>query len=194
MQKEGTLILVVGLPGSGKGTLISYAKKHFPSIVFPISWTTRPKRPGEREGEVYHFVAEEEFSRAVSAGEFLEWVSIDGGHRYGTLRREILLPLSEGKTLLREVEVAGAKKLRALLPEVDIVYIFIDGGPWEDLSKRMLERAPMSEEELEERHKRYERELSFKSEAKYVIENVYGKLGEVEQEFSDIISRIERES
>lgn len=187
---RGKLILVVGLPGSGKGTLIAHAKEAFPELVFPISWTTRAMRPGEREGEVYHFAAKEEFMRSVAAGEFLEWVTIDTGHCYGTRRADIEGPLSEGKFVLREVEVIGARNIRSLLPKEELATIFINTDSWEDLKARMLARAPMSEEELQARHARYESEVSFLSEADYVVENRHGHLEEAKRDFDAAIRAI----
>ncbi len=189
-MKKGKLVLIVGLPGSGKGTLIAHLREQFPEIVFPVSWTTRPRRPGENEGDVYHFASDDEFSRSVGDGEFLEWVSIDGGHRYGTRKNEIVPPLEEGKLVLREVEIQGARRLKKLLPHEDIVSIFINTGSWDDLSARMLARAPMSAEELAKRKERYEKELSFKNEADFVVENQYGKLDEAKRQVSAILQSL----
>ena len=192
-MSKGTLILVVGLPGSGKGTLISFVRETYPDIVFPMSWTTRAMRPGEVEGQVYHFATDEEFSAAIERGEFLEWVSIDTGHRYGTLRSGIIDPLEGGKLVMREVEVQGARAIHELLPNEKIKTIFIasDTG-WDDLARRMLERAPMSPEELAERKARYEREVLFRGEADYVIDNSRGNLEAAKQRMREIIDDIKK--
>lgn len=187
---RGKLILVVGLPGSGKGTLIGHAKQVFPELVFPRSWTTRAMRPGEKEGEVYHFATEEEFTRSVEAGEFLEWVTIDTGHRYGTRRADIVEPLAEGKFVLREVEVIGARNIRGMFEKNELVTVFINTDSWDDLKSRMLARAPMSDEELEARRKRYEQEVSFLPEADYVVENRHGHLDEAKRDFETVIKKI----
>lgn len=186
----GTLILIVGLPGSGKGTLIKYAKEQFPQFVFPVSWTTRPMRPGEVEGEVYHFATKEEFDAAVTRGEFLEWITIDNGTQYGTLKKDFEGPLNEGKTVLRELEVAGARAMRTLLPTARIASIFVSAGTWDDLKARMLARAPMGEEELAARKARYEKEVVFEQEANYVLVNEFGKLEETKQKFVELIRTI----
>jgi len=189
-MKKGKLILIVGLPGSGKGTLVAYARDQFPQIVFPISWTTRPIRPGEAEGANYHFATDEEFMRSVESGEFLEWVTIDGGHRYGTRKNEILPALEAGKFVMREIEVLGARAIMSLMPREDIVIICINPDSWEDLSKRMLSRAPMSAVELEERRKRYEREAPFKKEADFVIDNTYGELDKAKEQLSAVLRKV----
>ena len=191
-MKKGKLILIAGLPGSGKSTLIRYVREHFPEIVFPVSWTTRPQRPGEVDGEVYHFVDTQTFLKAVEADEFLEWVSIDGGHLYGTLKSEVVPALEAGKMVLREVEMHGAQRLREALPQADIVTIFTNTDSWEDLSKRILSHGPMGAEELAERKKRYDREMLFKPEANYVLENQFGKLEESEWKLGEIIQGLQK--
>lgn len=178
------------MPGSGKGTLIRHAKELFPEFVYPVSWTTRPKRPNETEGEVYHFATSAEFDTAVKRGEFLEWVQIDEGRKYGTIRKDFEGPLTEGKVVLRELEVQGARTMRELMPNASITSIFVKAGDWEDLKRRMRERAPMSDEELAARKKRYEEEVRFADEADYVLENTFGKLEEVKHTFAELIRTI----
>ncbi len=187
---NGTLILIVGLPGSGKGTLIKYAKEVFPEFVYPVSWTTRAIRPGEAEGEVYHFASDQEFDEAVERGEFLEWVRIDNGRRYGTLKKDFEGPLREGKTVLRELEVQGARAMRTLLPEAHIVSVFVKAGEWEDLAARMRARAPMSDEELLARKERYDDEIHFAEEADHVLQNTFGELENTKQKFAELIRTI----
>lgn len=186
----GTLILIVGLPGSGKGTLIKYAKELFSDFMYPVSWTTRAIRPGEVEGEVYHFATKSEFDAAVKRGEFLEWVTIDSGSQYGTLKKDFIEPLKAGKNLLRELEVEGARAMHRLLPEARIVSIFLPAGTWEDLKARMLARAPMSEAELVARKERYEHEIEFAKEADYILENEFGKLDATKEKFVELIRKI----
>lgn len=189
-MSSGKLILIVGLPGSGKGTLIAHLKQTFPELVFPISWTTRPPRPSEVEGEVYHFATDEEFTASVEKGEFLEWVTIDTGHKYGTRRADIMNPIAEGKFVLREVEVMGARTIRDLLPREQFATIFVNTDSWDDLKARMLERAPMSEEELEARRKRYESEVGFRAEADYIVENRHGQLEEAKRDIERVVREI----
>ncbi len=78
MSKElkGKLFIISGPSGVGKGTLIQALKREFPQFVFPISHTTREKRPSEKDGEVYHFISVDEFKRGIEQGEFLEWAQV----------------------------------------------------------------------------------------------------------------------
>jgi guanylate kinase len=187
---KGTLVLVIGPTGSGKSALISHAREAIPELVFPVSCTTRAMRPGEKEGVNYYFVTTEEFEKRVEAGEFLEWKHTDG-KRYGTLKAEILKPLEEGKTLLREVEIRGARDIiSGLVPRENVFTIYIDGGSWEDLERRILARASMGEAELASRRQRFEEETPFKEEADAVIYNREGKLEEAKLEFEHLVRSI----
>lgn len=187
---QGKLILVVGTPGSGKGALIAHLRQAIPDIVFPRSCVTRPMRPTEKDGEVYFFVSNEEFDRLIAQGELLEWVVNDLGNRYGTLRSEIVPALEEGKLVLREVEVRGARAIKEMLPKGSVVTIYIDGGSWENLRQRILLRAPLTEEELQSRRERYERERVFKDEADYVIANPDGKVEEAKEELLRVVESL----
>ncbi len=188
---QGKLILVVGQTGSGKGTLLGYVREQRPDLVFPVSCTTRPMRPGEVEGQNYYFVSDEEFQRRVENDEFLEWVYTDT-KRYGTLKSEILAPLEEGKTVVREIDIKGVAKIRTLLSKEVIRTIFIDAGSWEELKARILARAPLSEEELASRKVRYEEEEVFKHEADFVVKNFTGGLEQAKTDFVRAIEAAER--
>jgi len=185
----GMLVLVVGTSGSGKGALMKRTKELHPEIVFPISCTTRSMRPGEVDGEAYHFVTEDEFTRRIENGEFLEW-ALYGGYRYGTLASEILPALEEGKLIVREVEVQGARSISTLLPPENISIIYIYAGPWEHLERRIRGRAPISEEDLAARRHHYEDEQSFKAEATFVVDNPDGKFKEADAAFERIITSL----
>ncbi len=187
MTYPGKLALVVGTSGSGKGVLLKHAKENHPEIVFPISCTTRAMRPGEKDGENYHFVSTEEFTRRVDEGEFLEWAEY-GGKLYGTLKSEVIPGLEAGKLVVREVEVQGARQIRDRIPAESLAIIYIYAGPWEDLARRIVGRAPMSEEELQARRSHYEDEQSFKAEATFVVNNFDGKFKEADADFEKIIS------
>jgi guanylate kinase len=183
---KGALVLVIGPTGSGKSALLSFLQAAAPQIVFPVSCTTRAPRPGERDGEKYFFINKEEFEKREAAGEFLEWASY-GGNYYGTLKSEILPKLEEGRLVVREVEVQGARQIRKLLPKENLKIVFIDAGSWESLERRILARAPMNDVELLARRKRYEDELSFKAEADRVIENRDGGLEQAKKDFIEAI-------
>ncbi|HVV15133.1 MAG TPA: guanylate kinase [Candidatus Paceibacterota bacterium] len=183
---QGKFILVIGPSGSGKSALLSYLHEQMPELIFPRSCTTRTPRPGEVEGEKYFFITKEEFEKREVAGDFLEWASY-GGNYYGTLKGEILPALEQGKNVVREVEVQGARQIQTAVPADILRMIFIDAGSWEDLEQRIRSRAPITEVELLARRKRYEDETAFKAQATAVIRNPNGGLEQAKQEFVRVI-------
>jgi len=122
-----------------------------------ISATTRTQRPGERDGVEYHFMRPEEFSAAVSAGEFLEHVEY-AGNRYGTLRREIDRHLNGGHSVIVEIELEGARSIKRMLP--DAVTIFIAPPSMDELARRLTDRRTDSDDEIAARLSVGEREIA----------------------------------
>lgn len=174
---SGKFFLIIGPSGSGKGTLVDFIRTNNDELglVFPVSCTTRERRPGEKEGKTYYFVSEEEFKERIDKEEFLEWAEY-GGNLYGTLKSEIVDPLKAGQSVLREVEIQGANSIMNLFSRKDLFVIYIDAGSWEKMERRIKARAPIGEEELRLRKERFEKEIKFKEEADFVIENHDGKL------------------
>ena len=100
---KGKFILVIGPTGSGKSVLITYIREMFPDLVFPLSYTTRERRPGA-ENSGYQFLSKEAFKEKADAGEFLEWAQF-GDNFYATSKDEVVSGLTAGKILLKEMEV-----------------------------------------------------------------------------------------
>lgn len=188
MKYPGTLVLIAGATGSGKGALIKQAKATHPEIVYPVSATTRAMRPGETDGSQYHFLTQKEFENQIAADEFLEWARIDDNY-YGTPKSEVVPALSEGKLVIREMDVQGIHQVQKLLPD-SLITVYIDAGGWDTLARRIQSRAPMSEEELLSRRKRFDYEQEFKSQANHVISNLDGHLDEAVAELNTIIETI----
>lgn len=175
---RGKLFLILGPSGSGKGTVIEYLRKAFPEAIFPLSCTTRPPRHGERSGEVYHFLTKEEFSKRRDTGEFLEWAVVHHDHFYGTLKQPILEALDKGKTVIREVDMQGVESIRKLLPQDQVVSIFITAPSWENLKKRILGRSRIPDSELREREKSFIKEMEFSKKCDAVVMSEEGKIRE----------------
>ncbi len=173
---------VVAPTGSGKDTLITYAKSVFPDIVLSVSCTTRAPRSGEEPGKDYIFLTREDFEKRIANGEFLEWAEY-GGNYYGTPKAEIERHLAEGALIMGDIEVQGVRLIRDLLPPSEFGTIYIDAGSWDVLAARALLRAPMSASELEKRKARYEDESTFKREATYVVQNPQDKLEDAKRDF-----------
>jgi guanylate kinase len=184
MPATGKLVLILGPSGVGKSVIINTLREKHPEFVFPPSVTTRKPRPGEVEGKIYHFVSDIEFDRMIQDDELLEWAIVHQGPRYGTLKREILGGIEEGKTVVREVDVQGFKSIRSL-PIFDprkgtyrLHSIFILPGSEEELENRIRSRAPISEEELKKRLLDIRMECAYAESANHQIRNPDGKLEE----------------
>jgi guanylate kinase len=139
-----------------------------PELELSVSGTTRPPRPGERDGVDYHFLSEAEFERLVRSGEFLEHARYSG-HRYGTLRAEVEPRLERGTSVVLEIEVQGARQIRGTLPSA--VQVFIAPPSPEVLRERLEGRATDRPEEIERRLAAAAEELTARGEFGHVIVN-----------------------
>jgi guanylate kinase len=147
--RRGRLIVVAGPSGVGKGTVVRRLLDRDPhGSVYSVSVTTRAPREGEIDGTHYHFVTDEEFDRLIQAGELLEWAEIVG-HRSGTPRRFVDDRLAEGRDVLLELDVKGAKQVRELMP--DALLIFLLPPSFEELERRLRGRGSEPEDQLQAR-------------------------------------------
>jgi guanylate kinase len=163
-----SVIVVTGPSGAGKGTLIGGLVARMPGLEVAVSATTRARREGERDGVEYHFLSEEEFSRRVDRGDFLEWVEYVSGHRYGTLRSEIGRIAAKGKVCVLELETEGALAVKETV--LRAVTIFIT-APLAELERRLRARATESAGEIGERLELARRQLEQQGLFDYVVEN-----------------------
>ena len=115
MSDRGKVFVITGPSGVGKGTLIAELLKAAPDLELSISATTREPRAGEEDGRDYHFLDPAEFERRVAAGDFLEHATYSG-NRYGTLRDAVEDRLASGRSVVLEIEVQGARLVRAAMP------------------------------------------------------------------------------
>jgi guanylate kinase len=162
------VIIVSGPSGAGKGTLIRRMHEQFPFLRTAVSATTRPKRPGERDGREYHFLTEPQFVQHASDGDFLEHV-IYAGNRYGTLRSEVERHLRDGHSVILEIELRGARALRDALP--DAVTIFIEPPSQDELLRRLRARDTEGEAAIQARLRESQVELGARQEFNYQVRN-----------------------
>ncbi len=166
-KERGTALVVSGPAGTGKTTLVSKLVEEFPNVVESISWTTRKARPGEKDGEHYHFVTQEEFDAQVAKEDFLEHVQLFDC-AYGTSKSHIEEELDKGNHVVMVIDVQGALQVRERFPAK---LIFIKPPSPEALKKRLQLRRTESPEALEKRLNRAIEELKWSDEYDYQIVN-----------------------
>jgi guanylate kinase len=162
------VFVITGPSGVGKGTLIRTLLERIPELELSVSATTRAPRGGEVEGRDYHFLSPDEFGERAQASDFLEYAAYSG-NRYGTLRSEVERRLAAGKSVVLEIEVQGARQVRAAMPEAVLVFIAPpDPGA---LRARLEGRGTDHPDAISERLKTAEIELDAQQEFKYVVCN-----------------------
>jgi len=176
--------VITGPSGVGKGTLIRGLLERVPELELSVSATTRPPRPGERDGVDYHFLSPEEFERRVAASDFLEHATYSG-NRYGTLRSEVGRRLEAGRPVALEIEVEGARQVRAAMP--DAVAVFIAPPSHDALRARLIGRGTDTPEQVDERMRTAERELEAQPKFAHVVVN--DRLEHAVAELAQIVSR-----
>lgn len=173
---EPLILIVSGPSGSGKSTLVKKLLE-LPGTMLSISATTRPPRAGEKDGEWYHFVSDEEFQRMVERGEFLEHARVFGKHSYGTPKKWLNEARAQRRDLVLEIDVQGAEQVRKKLPES--IAIFIVPPSRQELEKRIRARGQDGEDEIKRRLERARLEMERYLDYDYVVINEdVGRAGE----------------
>jgi len=162
------VFVITGPSGVGKGTLIRGLMERVPRLELSVSATTRAPRPGERDGVDYHFLTRTEFNTKVNAGEFVEHADY-AGRSYGTLRSELERRVQDGVPVVLEIEVQGARQVRAAMPEA--VQVFIAPPSLQALRTRLVGRGTDDHEEVERRLTVAEHELGAQPEFAHVVVN-----------------------
>ena len=154
----------------GKSSVVRLLRERMPEVVFSVSVTTRDPRPGEVDGVDYRFVTREEFDRMIDAGDLLEWAEIHGGlQRSGTPAAPVREALAAGKPVLLEVDLVGARSVRAAMPEA--VLAFMAPPSWEVLVARLTGRGTEPADVVERRLQTAKVELAAQDEFDTVIVN-----------------------
>ena len=144
----GRLIVLTGPSGVGKGTLMRSLLQRHPELYYSVSVTTRSPRTGEIDGKNYYFISRNKFEQLVAQGEFLEWAEFAGNY-YGTPREAVLNQIRAGKTVVLEIELEGARQIRASFPSA--LSIFILPPSFEELEQRIRNRGQDSEQAIARR-------------------------------------------
>ncbi len=165
---KGKLFVITAPSGAGKTSLIEAVMREDPSLKISVSYTTRPPRPGERNGVDYHFIDDATFLAMKNRGEFLESAEVHG-YRYGTSKKVILDAVKRGEDLILEIDWQGARQVRELFP--DCVGIFILPPSIEELERRMRARGQDADAVIRRRVENAREELLHAGEFKYAIIN-----------------------
>lgn len=142
------LTVLSGPSGVGKGSVVAEVRRRHPHVWLSVSLTTRPSRPGEVEGVHYHFVDPAEFAHQVDTGELLEHARY-AGHSYGTPRRPVEEQLAAGVPALLEIELQGARQVRAAMPDARLV--FLTPPSFDELARRLRGRGTEDPERVRRR-------------------------------------------
>jgi guanylate kinase len=177
------VFVITGPSGVGKGTLIRGLMQRIPGLYLSVSATTRQPRPGEQDGVDYHFLTREEFDRRVADGEFIEHADY-AGRKYGTLRSEVEDRLRSGVPVVLEIEVQGARQVRAAMPEA--VQVFIAPPSLDALRSRLIGRGTDDPAEVERRLRVASQELRAREEFEHVVVN--DRLEDAVDELAAIVS------
>ncbi len=167
-KNRGSLIILSGPSGAGKGTIYHELLKNNPNLRISISMTTRKPREGETNGVEYFFVTEEEFKKEIENDSFLEYAVVHGNY-YGTLKREVERDLDDGYDVILEIDIQGALNVKSKKP--DGIFIFIMPPSMKELKNRLIKRGTETKEKLVERFKTAYKEINEMTKYNYVVIN-----------------------
>lgn len=167
-KQHGSLVVISGPSGSGKGTIISEYLKKYDNVWLSISCTSRDIRPGDVPDETYYFISREEFEKKIDNGDFLEYAEYSGNY-YGTPKEHIEKKLKAGFDVILEIEVQGALNIKEQIPEA--ICIFIMPPSMSELKKRLVGRKTESKEKILERFKTAYKEINKVTNYNYVVTN-----------------------
>ena len=167
-KNRGSLIILSGPSGAGKGTIYNELLKHDSNLRFSVSMTTRKPRDGEVNGKDYFFVTVEEFKKEIENDSFLEYALVHGNY-YGTLKKEVERDLDNGNDVILDIDIQGAVNIKA--KKEDGIFIFIMPPSMRELKNRLVKRGTETKDKLIERFKNAYKEVNEMSKYNYVVIN-----------------------
>lgn len=182
-SRRSRLVVLAGPTAVGKGTVSRHIRETYPDVLLSVSATTRPPRPGEVEGEHYYFVSDAEFDAMIERGEFLEWATVHNLSRYGTPRPPIDRALAQGRSVLLEIDLQGARAVKAAMPEALLVFLL--PPTWEELVRRLIGRGTESAAEQQRRLDTARIELAAQDE--FDVKVVNRDVGQAAREVVDLL-------
>jgi guanylate kinase len=180
-------VVLAGPSGVGKGAIVSRLLAARPDLRLSVSATTRDARPGEVDGRDYYFVDPDSFDKLIDSGGLLEWAEIFG-NRYGTPREPVERALERGHSVITEVDVQGARQIRAARP--DAFLLFIKPPGLEELDRRLRSRGTETDEQVRRRLAKASEELAAEPEFDATVVN--DQLDHAAAEVIGLIDRLTR--
>ncbi|MGH3689717.1 MAG: guanylate kinase [Microbacterium sp.] len=168
-EARSRLLVLAGPTAVGKGTVAAHIRENNPEIHLSVSATTRPPRPGEIDGVHYYFVDDAEFDRLIADDELLEYAVVHNRSRYGTPRAPIDAALAEGKTVLLEIDLQGARQVRRAEPSATLIFLLPPS--WDELVHRLVGRGTEDAEERARRLRTAKVELAAQNEFDHLVVN-----------------------
>jgi guanylate kinase len=178
------LVVLAGPTAVGKGTVSAYIRENYPDVHLSVSATTRKPRPGEIDGVHYYFVDDAEFDRMIAEGELLEWAIVHNSYRYGTPRPPVDRALADGKRVLLEIDLQGARQVREAMPEA--VLVFLLPPTWDELVRRLIGRGTEEPAEQQRRLETARVELAAQDEFDHKVVNT--DVSEAAREVVDLMA------
>ena len=179
------LIILSGLSGAGKDTVLDEMKKRGLPFHFAVTATTRPMRQGEEDGKDYYFVSKEKFEKMIEKGEFLEWAEVYG-NLYGVPKSELKRSLDDKRDVVVKVDVQGAATLKKLFPEA--IFIFLIAPSQDEIEKRLRERGTDEESSLKIRLEKAQSEMEFLPLFNYKVVNYHNRVEEAISQIEAIVA------
>ncbi|HKL74785.1 MAG TPA: guanylate kinase [Halanaerobiales bacterium] len=167
-MSKGILFVLSGPSGVGKGTVLEALMKNFKEVEYSVSATTRERRPGEIDGEDYFFISEERFKELKKNDKFIESAKVHNNY-YGTPKKYVDRTLAEGKDIILEIDIQGAKQVKEKYPNA--VFIFLKPPSIEELKNRLQKRNTENDKTKKVRLKNAKTEIQEISEYDYTILN-----------------------
>ena len=180
---SGDVTVISGPTAVGKGTVVRALKARHPAVWVSVSATTRPPRPGEVDGEHYWFVSSAAFDELEASDGLLEWAVVHGRDRYGTPSAPVLDALARGERVILEIDLQGARQVKAKLPQARLV--FIAPPDWDELVARLVGRGTETAEQRERRLVTAKAELAAAEEFDHIVVN--DQVGRAVEELVDLL-------
>jgi guanylate kinase len=178
------LVVLAGPTAVGKGTVSRYIREHYPNVLLSISATTRPPRPGEVDGEHYFFISDSQFDDMIARGEFLEWATVHNAWRYGTPRPPIDAALADGKSVLLEIDLQGARAVRREMPEALLVFLLPPS--WDELVRRLVGRG--TEDAAEQARRLETAKVEMQAQDEFDVKVVNREVGQAAAEVVELLA------